>query len=112
MSDKDSVAFEAIAEYCDLILETAEEFDYDYATFENSPVYYNSMLMWVQQIGERVKKLTDSGREELDRVIDSRDIIAVRNRIAHGYDSLHESTIWEIITDHIPELKAFCESQF
>jgi len=35
----------------------------------------------------------------------SRNIIGVRNRIIHGYDSVSDDVIWGIIIKHLPELK-------
>ncbi len=34
-----------------------------------------------------------------------RQIIATRNRIIHGYDSVSDEILWSIVVDYLPELK-------
>lgn len=36
---------------------------------------------------------------------DARKIVAVRNRIIHGYDQISDDIIWVIVTTHLPKLK-------
>jgi uncharacterized protein with HEPN domain len=42
-------------------------------------------------------------------ITDSRKIIAMRNRIIHGYDSVDDVVIWNTIVRNIPILKAEIE---
>jgi uncharacterized protein with HEPN domain len=35
----------------------------------------------------------------------SRKIIAARNRIIHGYDTVSDEVIWGIVINHLPTLK-------
>ena len=35
----------------------------------------------------------------------ARQIIATRNRIIHGYDSVSEEMVWSIVVRHLPQLK-------
>lgn len=41
---------------------------------------------------------------------DSRAIIATRNRVIHGYDSVTTEFIWSLIIRHIPALKKDVEA--
>ncbi|WP_336518568.1 DUF86 domain-containing protein [Pollutibacter soli] len=34
-----------------------------------------------------------------------RQIIATRNRIIHGYDTVSDEILWSIVNDYLPELK-------
>jgi uncharacterized protein with HEPN domain len=43
------------------------------------------------------------------KISDSRKIIAMRNRIIHGYDSVDDVVIWNTIIRNIPVLKAEIE---
>ncbi len=36
----------------------------------------------------------------------SKDIIGLRNRIAHAYDSVNYETLWSIFINHLPKLKS------
>jgi len=35
----------------------------------------------------------------------ARSIVAMRNRIAHGYDTVSDEIIWSVVINHLPELK-------
>lgn len=54
-------------------------------------------------IGEAVSKfLKESGSNELKN---ASQIISLRNRLIHSYDSVDDSIIWSIITRHLKPLK-------
>lgn len=40
----------------------------------------------------------------------AKEIINFRNRIIHAYDSIDDTIIWAIKTNHLPELKTEIES--
>ncbi len=42
-------------------------------------------------------------------LLNNRQIIALRNRIVHAYDSLEAPAIWTIVTRHLPPLRAEVE---
>ncbi len=42
-------------------------------------------------------------------LLNNRQIIALRNRIVHAYDSLDDPAIWTIVTKHLPPLRAEVE---
>jgi uncharacterized protein with HEPN domain len=39
-------------------------------------------------------------------MLHNRKIIALRNRVVHAYDGLDNETIWGVIINHLPPLKA------
>ncbi len=54
-------------------------------------------------IGEAVNKIK---KENLSITIsNAKDIVGLRNRIVHAYDSVNDTVIWAIIVKHLPELK-------
>ena len=54
-------------------------------------------------IGEAINQLSkESSNNQLKY---SREIINLRNRIIHAYDSIDDSIIWAIKTNHLPVLK-------
>lgn len=58
-------------------------------------------------IGEALNKLT---RVELDLTINhDKQIIAFRNRLIHGYDSVDNSIVWTILQKYLPKLKSEIE---
>lgn len=54
-------------------------------------------------IGEAVNRILK--KDPNFHIFNARQIIATRNRIAHGYDSVSDDMIWSIVINHIPKLK-------
>ncbi len=55
-------------------------------------------------IGEATIKYDKLNTEEsLENAV---QIIGLRNRIIHAYDSINNTVIWAIIVNHVPKLKA------
>ena len=66
-----------------------------------------ALLMCLVQIGESVIKLSD---EKILDQVPAPQIISLRNRIVHGYDTVDHKIIKDILVKHIPELKAIIEN--
>lgn len=62
----------------------------------------------VLQIGELVKKLPDNFLVQYDK-IPWKKIKGLRDRVAHGYDTLDLETIWDTASDDITPLKDYCK---
>lgn len=54
-------------------------------------------------IGEAVNKFEKENTEQL--LSHSREIVNFRNRLIHAYDSIDDSVVWAIKTNHLPLLK-------
>ena len=52
-------------------------------------------------IGEAVNRIIK--KNKLFQLENTRNIIATRNRIIHGYDSLSDDLIWSIVVIHLPK---------
>ena len=61
----------------------------------------------VEIIGEAMNRILKENSEI--QISDSRKIVAVRNRIIHGYDSVSDEVIWGIVIKQLPILKAEVE---
>lgn len=57
----------------------------------------------VEIIGEAVKRITEG--ESPVPIANARQIIATRNRIIHGYDSVDNAVVWSIVRKHLPLLR-------
>lgn len=53
-------------------------------------------------IGEAVNKYRQEGNPDLKQ---TQHIIQFRNRLIHAYDSVDDSIVWAIVTNHLPQLK-------
>jgi len=58
-------------------------------------------------IGEAVNKFSKENTES--ELPNSREIVNFRNRIIHAYDSIDDSIVWAIKTNHLPVLKSEIE---
>ena len=56
-------------------------------------------------IGEAMTRLRDRHPDTFDLVDNAHAIIALRNRLIHGYDSVDSAIVWDIITGKLPDLE-------
>lgn len=75
----------------------------DYFKFNSNFLVIRTVERNLEIIGEAVKKilLIDPSL----KISSTRDIIGLRNILAHAYDSIDPSTLWKIIIKDIPVLK-------
>ena len=109
MKNGDASLLEKMIKYSDEISGTIKRFDLDFNKFKEDYVVKNAIAMCVLQIGELCTKLTGEFRTKYTRM-PWRDIIAMRNRMAHSYESTNIEIIWDVAGNNIPELKAYCEN--
>ncbi len=55
-------------------------------------------------VGEAFSKAEDEDPMLQERIPEIRDIVGMRNRIAHGYDEIDNELIWSTATEKVPEL--------
>lgn len=58
----------------------------------------------IEIIGEALNRILSTA--ENIPISNSRKIVDTRNRIIHGYDSVSDEMIWDIVILHLPILKA------
>ncbi|MDR3182282.1 MAG: DUF86 domain-containing protein [Planctomycetaceae bacterium] len=108
MNERDKAVLIKLLQYIQEIEETIERFDANLQTFKSDFVVKNALSMCLLQIGELTAHLTDEFRLRHSD-LPWRDIVAVRNRAAHGYNAMDLELVWGMIQNRIPELKDFCE---
>ncbi len=54
-------------------------------------------------IGEAMNRIRKRDKNLL--IVNAEKIIATRNRIIHGYDTVSDELIWSIVINHLPKLK-------
>lgn len=107
--ERDAGILEHIISYCEQIEQTVTRFGNSYDIFASDAIYRNAAALCILQIGELVGKLSDSFRLTYDAV-PWRKIKAMRNIVAHSYGTVDPEVTWEIITEDIPELDAYCHT--
>lgn len=55
-------------------------------------------------MGEACTRLRDRFPEVFENVPDARQMISFRNRLIHGYDSVDDAIVWDIIMRKLPAL--------
>lgn len=58
----------------------------------------------LQIIGEALVRIRKGAPELLERIHEHREIISFRNILIHGYDSVDDPTVWEIIQEDLDSL--------
>ena len=57
-------------------------------------------------IGEAVNRIITRDVVFAEQISNSKAIIGLRNQVIHAYDNISDETIWSILTNHLPKLKA------
>jgi uncharacterized protein with HEPN domain len=57
-------------------------------------------------VGEAVRRAEDADPELIERLPELRQIVGLRNRIIHGYDSVDDEIVWDVVQNKIPALTA------
>lgn len=55
-------------------------------------------------LGEAFAQLDAQAPEYRDRNPEMGQIIGMRNRIIHGYDTVDDAIVWDALTNHVPPL--------
>lgn len=94
---------EDMVAFCDKALAYTKGLDR--ASFAADSMRYDATLRNLALIGEAATHLPDDVRNAADDV-PWRMIIAVRNRLIHGYLGIDDDTLWSIVSDDLVPLRA------
>ena len=75
----------------------------DQRAFTSDDRTYDATLRNLELIGEAATHIPETVRET-SKQIKWRQVIATRNRLAHGYLGLDDDVIWDIIQTDLPDL--------
>ena len=71
--------------------------------FEVSELNYDATLWNVQLYGEAAKNIPEQIRGQMPE-IPWRELIGMRNRLAHGYFGINNAILWQVVTIETPKL--------
>lgn len=77
---------------------------FDRAAFLSDQRTQDAVLMQLIVIGEAANSLAQSVKNEAPE-IPWPEVVALRNRIAHGYDSIRIERIWDVCEEHLQPLE-------
>ena len=71
--------------------------------FEASGLNYDATLWNVQLYGEAAKNIPDEVKNQMPEV-PWRELIGMRNRLAHGYFGINNEILWRVVAVETPKL--------
>lgn len=72
--------------------------------FEQDNLFRRGVERLVEIIGEATTQAVEHDPSLRDEIIDARNIIGMRNRLAHGYESIDNEVLWQAATINVPIL--------
>jgi len=98
-----------IIEHVSDVFNAQKRFGDDPAVFSADKDYFNSVCMSLLQIGELANHLTaEFTAAHAD--IPWRNIVGLRNIVAHGYGSLDSDRVWLAVVNDVPVLYQNCKN--
>jgi uncharacterized protein with HEPN domain len=73
------------------------------AALDGDAVLVGALERFVEVIGEAASRLSETTREMAPE-IRWHEIIAMRNRLVHGYFAVDLNILWTVVNDDLPEL--------
>ena len=101
MPNEERLRLQAMAARIGLVRGWAEEMDEE--TFLDDAMAKDAMAMSLLVIGETARRLLDKTKQAAPDV-PWPAIQSLRNRIAHGYETVDHRMVWRIVLDDLPEL--------
>lgn len=108
LNNRDKTILNKILHYCQNIEKAIHKYQINEDVLPQDEFLSAMCGMFVQQIGELAKVLTD------DFIISHPDqpwkqIKGMRNIYAHEYENVNAEMVWKTISVDIPKLKIYCE---
>lgn len=75
-----------------------------FAEYASNPLVKAAVERKFEIMGEALNRLHKSSPEIVEAVRNYKKIIAFRNILIHGYDSVSDPIVWDIIKKSLPEL--------
>ena len=76
---------------------------FDKSRFEQSGLNYDATVRNLELVGEAATHIPQPARESAPH-IPWRKVVALRNRLIHGYLGIDNDTLWSVIQEDIPPL--------
>ena len=96
-----------VRDNCDLILSFVK--DSDLKAYKANDLIKSAVERRFIILGEALNRLKALDLNLLGQIPDAARIVAFRNILVHGYESISDELVWEIVVDHVPLLRAKCD---
>jgi uncharacterized protein with HEPN domain len=78
----------------------------DFQEYEENVMLRSAVERQLEIVGEALGKAAEQDDSVEDQIPSLPRIVALRNRVIHGYDTVDDEVIWTIIQNHVPDLKS------
>ncbi len=102
MSREATLYLRDIVKACDRIREYVGEMDRE--SFLQDSRTYDAVVRNLEIVGEAAKHLPQSIRDRIPS-IPFQQIGEMRNILAHGYFGIDDDILWDVIVNHVPDLR-------
>ncbi len=75
-----------------------------FADYERNLMLRSAVERQFEIIGEALNHAETEQPEIATLIPDLRRIVGLRNRIIHGYDSVDDQLLWQVVQSHVPAL--------
>jgi uncharacterized protein with HEPN domain len=75
-----------------------------FAEYEKDLMRRSAVERQLEIIGEALRQADKADQSVADRIAALPEIVALRNRVIHGYDSVDDEIVWDIVQTNIPPL--------
>ena len=77
----------------------------DFATYQNDLMRCSAVERQLEIIGEALGQAANEDEKLKELIPAIPRIVALRNRVIHGYDSVDDEIVWDIVHNNVPSLK-------
>lgn len=82
----------------------------DFFKYKQNVMLKRAVERNLEIIGEAVNRILKSDLSFEHKITSSKAIIGLRNQVIHAYDNISDESIWSILINHLPILKAEIET--
>lgn len=77
-----------------------------FSDFVDDQLLQSGVERQLEIVGEALRRLSGTDPETAGSIPELRRIVGFRNVLAHGYDSVSERVVWDVVAHDVPRLAA------
>ena len=78
----------------------------DFHKYRQNIILKRAVERNLEIIGEAVNRILKRDASFEKKITSAKAIVGLRNQVIHAYDNISDESIWSILTNHLPKLKA------